>query len=93
MANLKTVVWQCLQKLRRLLGGKPRIPRQLRLCENLQLGDRRFLSIIEFGKQRFLLGGTATSLAILATLPQPGSETASTAAYTPAERIREIDEN
>jgi flagellar biogenesis protein FliO len=41
----------------------------LRLCENLQLGDRRFLSIIECGRQKFLVGGTPNSLAMLAVLP------------------------
>jgi len=42
--------------------------RRLRLCENLQLGDHRFLSVVEFGQQKFLVGGTANSLAKLAVL-------------------------
>jgi flagellar biogenesis protein FliO len=42
--------------------------RQLRLCENLALGERRFLSVVECGQQRFLLGGSANSLVVLAEL-------------------------
>jgi hypothetical protein len=42
--------------------------RQLRLCENLALGERRFLSVIECGRQRFLVGGSPNSLVVLAEL-------------------------
>jgi len=45
-----------------------RAPRRLRLCENLALGDRRFVSVIEFEEQKFLVGGTENSLAMLAVL-------------------------
>jgi len=55
----------------RLRLWRPRCQHRLRLCENLQLGDRRFLSVVEFGQQRFLVGGTANSLAMLAVLPGP----------------------
>jgi len=48
--------------------------RQLRLCENLSLGERRFLSVIEVGRQKFLVGGTGNSLVMLATLPGAGDE-------------------
>jgi flagellar biogenesis protein FliO len=47
--------------------GKGR-ERQLRLCENLALGERRFLSVVECGHQRFLVGGSANSVAVLAEL-------------------------
>jgi flagellar biogenesis protein FliO len=45
-----------------------RQPRRLRLCESLPLGDRRFVAVIEFEKSRFLVGGTSSSLALLARL-------------------------
>jgi hypothetical protein len=48
-------------------------PRKLRLCESLALGERRFVAVIEFENERFLLGGTATSLALLSRLGDPGS--------------------
>jgi len=41
---------------------------QLRLCESLALGERRFVSVIEVGSQKFLVGGTGNSLAMLAVL-------------------------
>jgi flagellar biogenesis protein FliO len=53
------------------VAGRPwgaRRERQLRLCENLALGERRFLSVVECGHQRFLLGGSANSLVVLAEL-------------------------
>jgi flagellar biogenesis protein FliO len=45
-----------------------RSPRRLRLCESLPLGDRRFVAVVEFEQSRFLLGGTAASLVLLARL-------------------------
>lgn len=52
--------------------------KRLRLCENLPLGERRFVAVVEFESERFLLGGTASSLVLLARLagagPQAGAE-------------------
>jgi len=45
-----------------------RPPRRLRLCESVPLGDRRFVAVVEFENSRFLLGGTAGSLVLLARL-------------------------
>lgn len=52
----------------RSLPWRARRQRQLRLCENLALGERRFLSVVECGQQRFLVGGSANSVAVLAEL-------------------------
>jgi flagellar biogenesis protein FliO len=51
---------------------RTRPPRQLRVCENLALGEKRFLSVVEFGQRKFLVGGTGNSLAMLAVLSGPG---------------------
>jgi flagellar biogenesis protein FliO len=51
-----------------------RRPRRLRLCESLPLGDRRFVAVVEFEQSRFLVGGTAGSLVLLAKLEGPGDE-------------------
>jgi hypothetical protein len=59
--------WQWLT--RRCRVGEPR---RLRLFETLSLGEKRFVAIVEFENQRFLLGGTPNSLVLLAALP--GSE-------------------
>ncbi len=47
-----------------------RKPRRLRVCETLSLGDRRFLAVIEFDRQEFLVGGTGSSLELMARLQQ-----------------------
>lgn len=53
-----------------LVGGwRKRPARQLRLCETLALGERRFLVVVQFEEQRFLIGGTGSSVALLAQLP------------------------
>lgn len=48
-----------------------RAPRSLRVAESLPLGERRFVAVIEFEKERFLLGGTTSSLVLLARLDDP----------------------
>ena len=56
------------QCVRRIL--KPRKVRRLRVCETLSLGERRFLAVIEFDRQEFLVGGTGNSLTLLARLQE-----------------------
>ena len=53
------------------LGGA-RPQRQLRLGETLGLGEKRLLAVVEFEQQRFLIGATATSVALLASLSSEG---------------------
>jgi len=60
--------------LRRMLQLSRRSSKQLRLCENLPLGDRRFVAVIEFEGSRFLLGGTPSSLTLLAQLSNQNHE-------------------
>jgi flagellar biogenesis protein FliO len=48
-------------------------PRRLRLCESLPLGERRFVAVVEFEAARFLVGGTASSLVLLAKLDDADS--------------------
>lgn len=47
---------------------KVRKVRRLRVCETLSLGERRFLAVIEFDHQEFLVGGSGNSLELLARL-------------------------
>jgi flagellar biogenesis protein FliO len=62
---------------RRILGLARRSPRRLRLLENLPLGERRFVAVIEFDESRFLVGGTSASLVLLARLDNDGAESRS----------------
>jgi flagellar biogenesis protein FliO len=45
-----------------------RAPRRLRLCESLPLGERRFVAVVEFEAERFLVGGTPSSMVLLSRL-------------------------
>lgn len=43
--------------------------RELHVCESTQLGDKKFVALIQADGQRFLIGGTSNSISLLATLP------------------------
>jgi flagellar biogenesis protein FliO len=62
MTNLKAL-WQRTWRV-----AKTRKTRRLRVCETLSLGERRFVAVIEFDRQEFLVGGTGNSLELLARL-------------------------
>jgi flagellar biogenesis protein FliO len=51
-------------------GAWKREPRHLELRETLSLGSRGFLAVVRFGRQQFLVGGTSSSLNMLAQLPE-----------------------
>jgi flagellar biogenesis protein FliO len=42
----------------------------LRLCENLALGDKRFVAVIQVEGERFLIGAAAGSVSLLTRLEQ-----------------------
>jgi Flagellar biosynthesis protein, FliO len=52
----------------RLARWGRRAPRSLRLRESLPLGEHRFVAVIEFEGARLLIGGTPSSLVLLARL-------------------------
>jgi flagellar biogenesis protein FliO len=54
-------------------GWRSHPSRQLYLRETLALGERRFIAVIEFERQKFLIAGTGNSVAMLTALPSPGS--------------------
>ena len=56
----------------RIVEAGKRQHRSLRLCESLNLGERRFVAVIAYEHSRFLLGGTSGSLVLLTQL---GNET------------------
>jgi flagellar biogenesis protein FliO len=61
---LRKLVLACRDRARGMGGST----RRLRLCESLGLGDRRFVAVVEFDQARFLVGGTSSSLVLLAKL-------------------------
>jgi flagellar biogenesis protein FliO len=56
----------------RVLRISRRPPKALRLCESLPLGERRFVAVVEFERERFLVGGTPSSLVLLSRLADSG---------------------
>lgn len=59
----RTGVW-------RSLANRARSKRQtLAVRETAALGDRRFVSVIQFERQRFLVGSSPSSVTLLAQLP------------------------
>ena len=49
-------------------------PKKLSLCETLSLGEKRFVAVVRFEKQQFLVGGTGQSIALLAELPSDSTQ-------------------
>jgi len=49
-------------------AARPHRTRRLRVCESLSLGERRFVAVIEFNQELFLVGGSGNSLSLLARL-------------------------
>lgn len=65
-------VWLYLRQGRSVaLPG--RRPRRMRVAEKLQLGDKRFVTILEVDGQSLLVGASGTSLTLLTTLPPPAA--------------------
>ncbi len=58
------------QKWPRLRAG--RSPRRLRLCESLSLGEKRFIAVVQFDAQQFLVGGGSHGVSLLARLGDSG---------------------
>jgi len=42
----------------------------LRLCETLALGERRFLAVVQFEQQKFLIGTAGNSISLLTRLAE-----------------------
>lgn len=60
-----------------------RPPRRLHLRETVCLGEKRFAAVVEFEERRFLLGGAANSVSLLADLtPNSFANALSTQAQT-----------
>jgi flagellar biogenesis protein FliO len=50
------------------LASARRRERRLRLCEMLSLGEKRFVAVVEYGQERFLLAGTPQNISLLKRL-------------------------
>jgi len=61
--------------LRNLAGTlkTQRNAKALRLCETISLGEKRFLAIVQVDQERILIGGSASTVAMLTRLPEKQS--------------------
>ncbi|MGC2560140.1 MAG: flagellar biosynthetic protein FliO [Terriglobales bacterium] len=61
---------------RALRARSRRRPKLLALVESSPLGDRRFVTVVQFEGQRFLIGSSPASITLLARLPDAGPKAA-----------------
>ena len=84
LKSVASVIWANALRLPR------RVPRRLRLCESLPLGEHRFVAVIEFDGEGFLVGGTSASLVLLARVGDAGcKEAAARATVIPDPNMEE----
>jgi flagellar biogenesis protein FliO len=50
-----------------------RAQKQLRVCETVSLGDKRFVAVIQIEQERFLIGGATNSVSLLTRLAESAS--------------------
>lgn len=62
--------WGAVQRWRQCLPllHLQRKPRLLRLCESVSLGEKRLVAVIEYDREKFLIGGSTQSVHLLARL-------------------------
>jgi flagellar biogenesis protein FliO len=54
-----------------------RSERRLRLCEMLSLGEKRFVAVVEYGAEKFILAGTPQRISLLTKLARNAAAEAS----------------
>jgi hypothetical protein len=54
-----------------------RTSKQLRVCETVSLGEKRFIAIIHVENRKFLIGGGASNVALLTQLGEAGESSSS----------------
>lgn len=62
--------------------------RRLHVCATVALGEKRFVSVIECDGLKFLIGGGAATVSLLAQLPPSMTGTSDCLSETDAERAR-----
>jgi len=66
----RSVIWRSISWVRRSWVRRSGSKRKtLAVRETAALGDRRFVSVIQFERQRFLIGSGPSSVTLLAQLP------------------------
>jgi flagellar biogenesis protein FliO len=67
--NLLVSIWSSLKWiLQRARAQQSR--RNLRVCETVSLGEKRFVAVVQVDEERFLIGGSSTAVALLTRLQE-----------------------
>lgn len=61
-------IWDALKWLMQRARAQ-HVRKNLRVCENVSLGDKRFVAVVQVDEERFLIGGSSSAVALLARLP------------------------
>ncbi|HWR36684.1 MAG TPA: flagellar biosynthetic protein FliO [Clostridia bacterium] len=64
--KLNKLLFWLSERMRQAQAARP--ARKLRVCETASLGDKRFVAVVQFENERFLLGGAAGSVTLIARL-------------------------
>jgi flagellar biogenesis protein FliO len=63
-------VWDAIvrsfKQMKRITAQKKK--RKLRVIEVVPFGEKRFVAVVQFGREKFLIGGAATSVSLLTKL-------------------------
>ncbi len=70
LISIAAGLWQQVQKVLKTQTAKKKL---LRVCESVPLGDKRFVAVVQVDHERFLIGGAANSVAMLARLAESAS--------------------
>jgi flagellar biogenesis protein FliO len=70
LAAVRRAVSRALNQMRRVSNGvlSAHSSRRLKVVETVSLGEKRFVSILHIDGEEFLLGGSASSVVVLAKL-------------------------
>src|SRR3954469_19081990 len=69
---LLDLLTRCFAAVQKVFTVK-RSQKQVRICESVSLGDKRFVAVIQVDQERFLIGGPANSVAMLTRLSETPS--------------------
>src|SRR6266705_2698037 len=66
---LRIRAWSVLKWMVQRAGAQP-TRKNLRVCESVLLGEKRFVAVVQVDKERFLIGGSSSSVSLLTRLPE-----------------------
>lgn len=67
--TLLSKAWSGLKWIMQRATAQP-ARKNLRICETLSLGEKRFVAVVQVDDERFLIGGSSSSVSLLTRLPE-----------------------